>query len=96
MNKSLRLQGQRLTARDLARIYQQPLVFVPEGGEVPAKTAGEAALKKLLQVETEGGRASTGWDRLADKERGDAGEANKLWEGHVWKTADVTPPKSHI
>ncbi|KAE9404788.1 NAD(P)-binding protein [Gymnopus androsaceus JB14] len=87
-NKSLRMEGERFTMHDLARIYNQPLVLIPEGNEVPAKTAGEAGFKTLLQIEADAGRASTGWDRLTKTELGNAGEANKLWEGHVWQTVE--------
>lgn len=93
VNKGLRLQGQRLTASDLARIHQLPVVFIPEGGEVPAKSAEDAEFKKMLQIEIEAGRASTGWDRPNDIERGNAGEANKLWEGHVWKAVEKCQSK---
>ena len=82
------MEGEHVTMRDLARIYNKPLVFVPQGNEVPAKTAEEAEFKTLLQIEADDGRASTGWDRLTATERGDAGAANKLWEGHVWKTVE--------
>ncbi|KAE9404789.1 NAD(P)-binding protein [Gymnopus androsaceus JB14] len=93
-NKSLRMEGERVTIRDLARIYNQPLVLIPEGNEVPAKTAGEAGFKTLIQIEVDGGRASTGWDWLTETDRGDAGTANKLWEGHVWKTVqDIVKAK---
>ncbi|KAE9383186.1 hypothetical protein BT96DRAFT_951563 [Gymnopus androsaceus JB14] len=47
------------------------------GNEVPAKTAGEAGFKTLIQIEVDGGRASTGWDWLTETDRGDAGTANK-------------------
>ncbi|KAJ3729120.1 hypothetical protein DFJ43DRAFT_1000857 [Lentinula guzmanii] len=87
-NQCLRIQGDRITMRDLARIYHKPLEFVPEGDEVPAKTPEEAAFKTFLQIEADGGMASTGWDRLTKTERGDAGSANWLWEGHVWKRVE--------
>ncbi|KAE9383185.1 NAD(P)-binding protein [Gymnopus androsaceus JB14] len=87
-NKSLRMEGERVTIRDLARIFNQPLVVIPEGNEIPAKTGGEAKTKTLLQNEIAAGRISTGWDRLTKTDRGNAGEANKLWEGHVWKTVE--------
>ncbi|KAJ4484227.1 hypothetical protein C8J55DRAFT_425974 [Lentinula edodes] len=87
-NRCLRLQGDRITMRDLARIYHKPFELVPEGDEVPAKTPEEAAVKTFMQIEADAGMASTGWDRLNEKEREDAGSANQLWEGHVWKRVE--------
>ncbi|KAJ3822164.1 hypothetical protein EV361DRAFT_366482 [Lentinula raphanica] len=87
-NQCLRMEGDRVTIRDLARIFNQPIEFIPEGDEVPAKTPEEAAFKTFLQIEVESGMASTGWDRLNERERGDAGSANRLWEGHVWKKVE--------
>ncbi|KIK57524.1 hypothetical protein GYMLUDRAFT_46094 [Collybiopsis luxurians FD-317 M1] len=87
-NQSLRIQGDRITMRSLSRIYRKPLEFIPEGDEVPAKTPEEATLKTFLQIEADCGMASTGWDRRTETERGDAGSANKLWEGHVWQTVE--------
>ncbi|KAJ4480965.1 hypothetical protein J3R30DRAFT_3462749 [Lentinula aciculospora] len=85
-NQCLRIQGERVTMHDLARIYNKPLELVPEGDEVPAKTPEEAGYKTFLQIEADGGMASSGWDRLTRTDRGDADSANHLWEGHVWKT----------
>ncbi|KAE9404790.1 NAD(P)-binding protein [Gymnopus androsaceus JB14] len=72
-NKSLRMEGERVTICDLARIFNQPLVVIPEGNEIPAKTGGEAKTKTLLQNEIAAGRISTGWDRLTKTDRGECG-----------------------
>ncbi|KAE9394553.1 hypothetical protein BT96DRAFT_923420 [Gymnopus androsaceus JB14] len=59
-NKSLRMEGERVTMRGLAHIYNQPLIPVPKGNEVPAKTAGEAEFKTSLQIEADGGGLARG------------------------------------
>ncbi|KAF5371553.1 hypothetical protein D9757_010375 [Collybiopsis confluens] len=84
VNKSLRLEGDRINFQDLARIYGKPLAYVPDGEKLPGSTDGEIFFRTYLQVEAEAGRASSGWNRKAGKDDGTAGSTNGLWEGHVW------------
>ncbi|KAF9064810.1 hypothetical protein BDP27DRAFT_1366929 [Rhodocollybia butyracea] len=91
VNQSLRLKGQTVTLREAAQIYSKPVVFIPEGGQIPARSERELYLKTVLQTEAAGGRLNTGWDRRTwtyDPEL--EGSANKLWDGHVWETLEST------
>ena len=83
-NQSLRLEGDRLTFHDFARIYERPIAFVLQGEQVPGNSEGERQLVTSLQVEAEAGRASTGFSRETYMEEETAGSANGLWEGHIW------------
>ncbi|KAJ3987995.1 hypothetical protein F5890DRAFT_1404026 [Lentinula detonsa] len=87
VNASLRIQGQKITLQECARLLNKSIVLVAEGESIPAKTDEEKHFKALVQTQMEGGMASTGWDRRTNREiEGAAGSANKLWEGHVWQT----------
>ncbi|KAJ3977044.1 hypothetical protein EV361DRAFT_968395 [Lentinula raphanica] len=89
VNASLRIQSQRLTLRDYARIINKPVVSVAQGASIPAKSDGEKPFKSFLQTQIEEGKATTGYDRRTGKEiEGATGSANKLWEGHVWQTVE--------
>ncbi|KIK53369.1 hypothetical protein GYMLUDRAFT_105129, partial [Collybiopsis luxurians FD-317 M1] len=86
VNQSLRIEGDRLTFRDLARIFDKPIAPLPKGELVPGKNEGERQFKTFLQSEAEEGGASLGWNRLTEKEEeGLARSANGLWAGHVWE-----------
>jgi len=94
VNKSIRFQGQGITWGEVARIYGKPIVYVPEGGQIPAGSQPAAAFKTDLQTEAEGGRASTGWDRRTWTYNAELAESgNKLWPGHVWQTLESTVRK---
>ncbi|KAF5371540.1 hypothetical protein D9757_010376 [Collybiopsis confluens] len=84
VDQSLRVEGDRVSLHDLARIYEKPVVHVREGEQIPGNTEWEKTIKTALQVEVEAGRASCGWNRAIGKDEGTAGSANKLWEGHIW------------
>ncbi|KAJ3827143.1 hypothetical protein F5880DRAFT_1539852 [Lentinula raphanica] len=93
VNASLRIQSQRLTLRDYARIINKPVVSVAQGASIPAKSDGEKPFKSFLQTQIEEGKATTGYDRRNGKEiEGATGSANKLWEGHVWQTVEGFGP----
>ncbi|KIK53978.1 hypothetical protein GYMLUDRAFT_206986 [Collybiopsis luxurians FD-317 M1] len=86
VNQSLRIEGDRLTFLDLARIFDKPIVSLPKGELVPGKNEDERHFRTFLQSEAEEGGASLGWNRLAGREEeGLARNANGLWEGHVWE-----------
>ncbi|KIK54024.1 hypothetical protein GYMLUDRAFT_178145 [Collybiopsis luxurians FD-317 M1] len=84
VNNSLRLEGDRLTFQDLARIYEKPIHLLAEGELAPGRNKDESQFMTALQAEAEAGRASTGFSRVTWKDEGSAGSTNGLWEGHVW------------
>ncbi|KIK54025.1 hypothetical protein GYMLUDRAFT_49084 [Collybiopsis luxurians FD-317 M1] len=88
VNQTMRLESDRITFRDVARIYKKPIVFVAEGDLIPGNTEKERQWKTALQIEVEAGGLSTGWSRAAERDEGTAGSTNKLWAGHVWDKVD--------
>ncbi|KAF5355329.1 hypothetical protein D9758_006053 [Tetrapyrgos nigripes] len=86
-NSILRLEGERLTVRQIAERFNKPLVYVEA---IPGPMS---EFRTLIASQCEQGAGSTGWDHikqkenLRDSEEG-AGSANKLWEGHVWKKVE--------
>ncbi|THU99929.1 hypothetical protein K435DRAFT_837493 [Dendrothele bispora CBS 962.96] len=88
-NAHFRLEGERLTTRQIADRLSKPFEYVQ------AIPGSNSELRTAIVGQCETGAGSTGWDRLkqeenrSDSEEG-AGSANKLWEGHVWlKLEDV-------
>ncbi|THV02268.1 NAD(P)-binding protein [Dendrothele bispora CBS 962.96] len=84
---NFRLEGDRLTLRQIAERFNKPIEFVDSTPEPMAEH------RNLLQKAIETGAGSTGWDPVKEKENppdsdDGAGSANKLWEGHVWKKVD--------
>ncbi|KIK55452.1 hypothetical protein GYMLUDRAFT_47848 [Collybiopsis luxurians FD-317 M1] len=90
VNQTMRLEGDRVTLRDIARIYEKPIVFLAEGEQVPGESELIRQVMTELQIEAETGRGTTGYSRLTGKDEGTAGSTNKLWEGHVWDKVDMT------
>ncbi|KAJ7185310.1 hypothetical protein C8R46DRAFT_1172123 [Mycena filopes] len=82
-NRILRLEGERVTLKEVAAIFNTTAVQVesvpgPEGGFMTG-----------LLTMCEKGAVSTGWDEANGREgSGDqaAGSANALWPGHHWQT----------
>ncbi|THV02270.1 NAD(P)-binding protein [Dendrothele bispora CBS 962.96] len=84
---NFRLEGDRLTLRQVAERFNKPIEFVDSTPEPMAQ------YRDILQRTVEAGAGSTGWDPVKEKENpadsdDGAGSANKLWEGHVWKKVD--------
>ncbi|KAK7460421.1 hypothetical protein VKT23_009141 [Stygiomarasmius scandens] len=83
-NAHFRLEGERLTIRQIAEKLDKPIEYVQ------AIPGSNSELRTAIVSQCEKGAGSTGWDHLKqeenpkDSEEG-AGSANKLWEGHVWK-----------
>ncbi|KAF8146406.1 NAD(P)-binding protein [Mycena galopus ATCC 62051] len=83
-NQIFRIEGERCTLNGLAEKLNTTIERVEE-------ITGEAGEQKTwLQTIMNAGVASTGWDQVAKVERTTgneaAGSANKLWEGHKWRS----------
>ncbi|KAJ4477512.1 hypothetical protein J3R30DRAFT_226771 [Lentinula aciculospora] len=91
VNACLRIQGQRITLRQFARVANKQIVTVNTDELIPGKTDAEKNFKVTLQTQVEEGMGTTGWNHRAKKELdGATGSANKLWEGHIWQTIEKT------
>ncbi|KAF5338102.1 hypothetical protein D9758_015383 [Tetrapyrgos nigripes] len=83
-NAHFRLEGERLTIRQIAQRLNKPI------NPVEAIPGPGSELRTILAKHCEIGAGSTGWDNGKQKENPKdseegAGSANKFWEGHVWK-----------
>ncbi|KAF9065343.1 hypothetical protein BDP27DRAFT_1450243 [Rhodocollybia butyracea] len=94
VNRSLRIEGQSITLTEIAAIYGKRIVYVPDGGQIPAVSAEEAYMKTELQTAAQDGQLSNGWDRKSGMYSPElAPSANRLWPGHVWQTLESTVEK---
>ncbi|KAF5338116.1 hypothetical protein D9758_015384 [Tetrapyrgos nigripes] len=83
-NAHFRLEGDRLTIRQIAQRLNKPI------NPVEVIPGPESELRTLVAKQYDTGAGSTGWDHGKQKENPKdseegAGSANKFWEGHVWK-----------
>ncbi|KAK7460426.1 hypothetical protein VKT23_009145 [Stygiomarasmius scandens] len=83
-NAHFRLEGDRLTIRQVAEKLNKPIEYVQ------AIPGSNSELRTAIVSNFETGAGSTGWDPVKQQENpkdseDGAGSANKLWEGHVWK-----------
>ncbi|KAK7460424.1 hypothetical protein VKT23_009143 [Stygiomarasmius scandens] len=83
-NAHFRLEGDRLTTRQIAEKLNKPVEYVQ------AIPGSDSELRTAIVGNFKTGAGSTGWDPVKQQENprdseDGAGSANKLWEGHVWK-----------
>ncbi|KAF8146402.1 hypothetical protein K438DRAFT_1869623 [Mycena galopus ATCC 62051] len=83
-NQVFRLEGERCTLSSLAAQFNTTVERVE-------KITGEGGEQKTgLQVMMNSGAGTTGWDEVAKVEHTTGseatGSANKLWEGHEWRS----------
>ncbi|KAH7906328.1 hypothetical protein BJ138DRAFT_1016439 [Hygrophoropsis aurantiaca] len=89
----LRIEGDRRTFTDISKLYSEAgKASVQYVDKFPTDIAIPAVeVREYLQKRFDMGAGSTGWDLIAGKEAdGLAGSANKLWEGHRWKSVKET------
>ncbi|KAF8214299.1 hypothetical protein K438DRAFT_2149565 [Mycena galopus ATCC 62051] len=82
-NRILRLEGDRASWNDVAKLFKASVE------RVESFTGKDAEMRTSLLTLFETGAGSTGWDEPNKKEGSGseaAGSANDLWPGHHWQT----------
>ncbi|KAF9229700.1 NAD(P)-binding protein [Gyrodon lividus] len=88
-DKTLRIEGQRGTLREIGALYAGK-VPIEHVDSIPSSVPF-AHIREYLQKQFDKGAGSTGWDILANKEGSEpAGGANKLYPGFRFKTVRET------
>lgn len=86
-NARFRLQGERLTTKEIASRLRKPIEYVDaipgEGSE----------LRTIVATESEHRAGSTGFNHELQKDNDvngpeGAGSGNRFWPGHVWRTME--------
>ncbi|KAH7921243.1 NAD(P)-binding protein [Leucogyrophana mollusca] len=79
----LRIEGERLTLNEVARLYGDKVPAV----HVDSITVPNSEIRNYLQGIFESGPGSSGWDLRSGKDDADlARSGNALWKGHEWST----------